>query len=185
MKRLFDITFSIIALFIFALPILVISFLLLFREKHKLIFKQNRAGKDKKTFEIYKFQSMVDGEVTSTGRFLRKSGLDELPQFINVLKGDMSIVGPRALTQSDIERLNWQSDFHNIRWQQRPGITGFGQIYGGQHKKTSWFWDKYYISNQNIFIDFVIVSISFLMNILGKTKVRQIVFPKEKFKVSS
>lgn len=119
---------------------------------------------------------------TKTGRVLRKTGLDELPQFVNVLKGNMSIVGPRALTKYDIERLNWNGDFHSVRWKQKPGITGYAQIYGGQHRKTSWFWDKYYIKNNNIFVNFGIVFISFLMNILGKTRVRQIIFRKKSLK---
>lgn len=176
MKRIFDIVFSIIALIVFLLPILIISVLLLFKEKHNIIFTQHRVGKDKEIFEIFKFQTLVNDKPTTTGKFLRKTGLDELPQFINVLKGDMSIVGPRALTLNDIERLKWNSEFHHIRWNHKPGITGVGQIYGGQHKKTSWFWDIYYIKNQNIVKDLLIIAISFFMNIFGKTKVRQIVF---------
>lgn len=125
---------------------------------------------------------MVDEVPTSTGKLLRKTGLDELPQFINVFMGDMSIVGPRALTNYDIERLNWNDDYHTIRWRQQPGITGYAQIYGGQHRKTSWFWDKYYIKYSNIFVDFKIVFISFLMNIFGKTKIRQIIFRKNSLK---
>jgi lipopolysaccharide/colanic/teichoic acid biosynthesis glycosyltransferase len=125
---------------------------------------------------------MVNEVPTATGKFLRKTGLDELAQFINVLKGDMSIVGPRALTESDIERLGWNDDYHSIRWKLKPGITGFAQIYGGQHRKTSWFWDKYYINKNNVFIDFGLVGISFLMNIFGKTRVRKIIFRKNSLK---
>jgi lipopolysaccharide/colanic/teichoic acid biosynthesis glycosyltransferase len=125
---------------------------------------------------------MVDQIPTQTGQILRKTGLDELPQFLNVLKGDMSIVGPRALTMYDIERLAWNDAYHQIRWQQKPGITGFAQIYGGQHRKTSWFWDKYYIRHNNLMIDFGIVGISFFMNVFGKTKIRKIVFQKNNLK---
>jgi lipopolysaccharide/colanic/teichoic acid biosynthesis glycosyltransferase len=179
LKRLFDITFSFIALFVFSIPAVIISFLLLIGERHSILFKQERIGKDKLPFQILKFQTMVNEIPTKTGKLLRKTGLDELPQFLNVLNGDMSIVGPRALTSYDIERLSWNDDYHTIRWLQRPGITGFAQIYGGQHRKTSWFWDKYYIYNNNVFVDFGIVFISFLMNIFGKTKIRQIIFQKE------
>jgi lipopolysaccharide/colanic/teichoic acid biosynthesis glycosyltransferase len=182
MKRLFDIIFSVIALLIFAIPIIIISLLLIFKERHSVLFKQDRIGKNKQPFQILKFQTMINEIPTNTGKLLRKTGLDELPQFINVLKGDMSIVGPRALTKYDIERLDWNDDYHAARWKSKPGITGFAQIYGGQHRKTSWFWDKYYNSNNNVLIDFGIVGISFLMNIFGKTRVRQIVFQKKNLK---
>lgn len=182
MKRTFDILFSFIALLIFAFPAIIISLLLKIRESHAVFFKQERIGKDKLTFQIFKFQTMVNEVPTKTGKFLRKTGLDELPQFLNVLKGDMSIVGPRALTQFDIERLNWNDNYHLIRWKQKPGITGYAQLYGGQHRKTSWFWDKYYIQNNNVVIDFAIVFISFLMNIFGKTKIRKIIFRKNSLK---
>ncbi|MCL2327431.1 MAG: sugar transferase [Bacteroidetes bacterium] len=182
MKRLFDITFSLIALLIFAMPMLIIALLLTIKERHSILFRQDRTGINKQPFQILKFQTMVDEIPTKTGRLLRKTGLDELPQFLNVLKGDMSIVGPRALTKFDIERLCWNDDFHSIRWRVKPGITGFAQIYGGQHRKTSWFWDRRYIKNNNVFIDFGVVGISFLMNIFGKIRVRQIVFRRKNLK---
>ena len=182
MKRTFDIIFSIIALLVFAIPMIIIAILLLFKERHSLFFKQQRIGINQQPFEILKFQTMIDEIPTQTGKLLRKTGLDELPQFINVLKGDMSIVGPRALTIFDIKRLGWDDPFHQVRWELKPGITGFAQIYGGQHRKTSWFWDKYYIKNNNLLIDFGIIFISFLMNIFGKTKVRKIIFQKSSLK---
>ena len=134
MKRLFDITFSIIALIVFLFPMLVIVLLILLKEKHPVIFRPERIGKNKKPFNILKFQTMVDGIVTPTGKVLRRTGLDELMQFINVLRGDMSIIGPRALMMSDIERLGWNDEFHACRWSIKPGISGFAQIYGGQHR---------------------------------------------------
>ena len=182
MKRLFDIVFSLVALIVFFIPMSLISLLIIFREKHPLFFKQERIGKDKKVFKIFKFQSMADQKITKTGRIIRKTGLDELPQFINVLKGDMSIVGPRALTLFDIERLNWNTDYHTIRWTTKPGITGLAQIYGGQHRLISWFWDVHYIDNHHVVKDFIIVVISFLMNIFGKTPIRRIVFSNQYLK---
>jgi len=178
LKRLFDITFSLIALHVFALPVTIIACLLVFKERHAIFFRQHRLGKNRKTFEILKFQTMVDQVPTTTGLMLRKTGLDELPQFLNVLKGEMSIVGPRALTQYDVERLGWDDEYHESRWTLKPGITGPAQIYGGQHRKTSWFWDKYYIRNNNVVIDLGILGVSFLMNLFGKTKIRKFIFQK-------
>jgi lipopolysaccharide/colanic/teichoic acid biosynthesis glycosyltransferase len=182
MKRLFDITLSLIALIVFAIPVTVIAIILIFRERHPLFFKQERIGRGKKSFMILKFQTMVNNVPTPTGKLLRKTGLDELPQFLNVLKGDMSIVGPRALTLFDICRLGWYDSYHEIRWKLKPGITGFAQIYGGQHRKTSWFWDKQYIKKHNVLIDLGVIAISFLINIFGKTRVRKIVFQKSNLK---
>jgi lipopolysaccharide/colanic/teichoic acid biosynthesis glycosyltransferase len=125
---------------------------------------------------------LVDDKPTKFGALLRKTGLDELPQFVNVLKGQMSIVGPRALTQNDIIRLKWDSEHYVKRWTIKPGITGFAQVYGGQNKKTSWFWDKKYISNHTLFCDFGLLTISFLMNILGKRRVRRVIWKKKALK---
>ena len=176
MKRLFDITFSLLALTVFAFPVILISIVLVLREKHPVIFKQNRIGLNKSIFAIYKFQTMVNEVPTKTGKFLRKTGLDEIPQFINVLKGEMSIVGPRALTDYDIKRLNWNTATYSIRWNVKPGISGFAQIYGGQNKETSWYWDKKYIDHSNIAIDLIVVIISFAMNFIGKRRVRNIIW---------
>jgi len=182
MKRAFDLLFSGIALIVFAIPVGIIVGLLVFREKHAVIFKQQRIGMKKRVFLIWKFQTLVNEIPTKTGTFLRKTGLDELPQFVNVFNGDMSIVGPRALTEFDIDRLRWNDDFHSARWKLKPGITGLAQLYGGQHRKTSWFFDKIYIQRQNLLLDFAIISCSFLMNIFGKTRIRRLIFQRKKLK---
>jgi len=182
MKRIFDIFFALIAFVVFGIPVFFIILALIFIEKHPVLFFQERIGKDKKPFLIFKFQTMVNNEVTRTGRILRKTGLDELPQFLNVLKGDMSIVGPRALMQSDIERFNWQSEYYDLRWEVQPGITGFAQIYGGQGLKTSWFWDKKYIQTHHLLKDFGVICLSFLMNLFGKTRVRRMIWPNKNLK---
>ena len=179
MKRLFDIIFSIIALFIFLIPIVAIAMLQRFMEKHPVFYKQERLGLNKLPFEILKFQTLVDETPTKMGKILRKTGLDELPQFINVLKGEMSIVGPRALTRSEMKRLGWDDEFYSRRWSIKPGITGLAQLYGGQSRKTSWFWDSKYLAKNNLLLDFMIISLSFLVNIIGKTKVRKIIWPSK------
>lgn len=182
MKRIFDILFALIAFVVFLVPVLFIILALVVIERHPILFFQERIGTHKKPFRIFKFQTMVNNEITRTGLLLRKTGLDELPQFLNVIKGDMSIVGPRALMQSDIERFNWQSDYYNIRWNVQPGITGFAQIYGGQGLKTSWFWDKKYIQTHNLLKDFGVICLSFLINIFGKTRIRRMIWPDKNLK---
>ncbi len=182
MKRTFDILFSLIAFIIFLIPVGIILLAMLIFYKHPVIFYQERIGKDKKTFRIYKFQTLVNDKPTKLGALLRKTGLDELAQFINVLKGDMSIVGPRAITNFDIERLGWNTNYHAIRWKIKPGITGFAQIFGGQHRKTSWFWDKKYVQSNNLWIDFIIILLSFLMNVFGKTRIRRIIWSDKHLK---
>jgi lipopolysaccharide/colanic/teichoic acid biosynthesis glycosyltransferase len=182
MKRAIDIVFSGIALLVFAIPAICIACILTWKEKHPVFFKQQRVGKNKRAFEILKFQTMVNHIPTPTGYFLRRTGLDEIPQFINVLRGDMHIVGPRALTKFDIERLGWDDPYYSVRWNVRPGITGMAQLYGGQHKKTSWFWDLHYIKKNDSFIDITIIGVSFLMNMVGKTNVRRLIFQKNNLK---
>lgn len=181
-KRLFDIIFSTVALLIFALPIVVIVLAIKLLEKHPILFLQERIGLNGQLFKIFKFQTMVEMKVTKTGRLLRKTGLDELPQFFNVLIGDMSIVGPRAITTEDKKRFHWETDYYSLRWNLKPGITGFAQLYGGQSLKTSWFWDKKYINNNNLVKDFCIIALSFLMNIFGKTRVRRTIWPNKNLK---
>jgi lipopolysaccharide/colanic/teichoic acid biosynthesis glycosyltransferase len=182
MKRLFDIFFSLVALSVFAIPMCAIAFLLKFVERHPVFFRQERTGRDKKTFAILKFQTLVNNRPTPVGSYLRRTGMDEWAQFFNVLRGDMSIVGPRALTPSDIGRLAWNDTFHAGRWKVKPGISGLAQLYGGQHRKTSWFWDQYYIAHQNLPMDFCIVVASFAMNIFGKIRIRRILFKNRTLK---
>ena len=92
MKRIFDISFSLITLIVFSIPLIIIGFAIIFFYNHPIFFLQDRIGKSKKTFKIYKFQTLIDNKATKLGAILRKTGLDELPQFVNVFKGDMSIV---------------------------------------------------------------------------------------------
>lgn len=173
-KRVFDILFALTALSVFLLPMILIALLLVVKERHSILFIQLRLGAHRQPFRILKFQTMVNGIPTWTGKVLRSTGLDEIPQFINVLKGEMSIVGPRALTEADVIRLGWNDRFHRCRWECAPGITGLAQIFGGQHKKISWFWDSYYRSRNTLAMDLGVIGISFLMNLFGKDRVRRI-----------
>ncbi len=97
-----------------------------------LFFVQERVGLRRKHFFIIKLGSRKDGHVTRFGRFLRKTGLDELPQLVNILKGDMKFIGPRPLTAGDITRLGWDTAEFDLRWSVKPGITGPAQLSNGR-----------------------------------------------------
>ncbi|MCR4420969.1 MAG: sugar transferase [Exilispira sp.] len=139
-KRFFDISFSFMALIVCLPLFLIISLLIVIESGFPIIYKQKRIGKNYKEFTLYKFRSMIkdadkkgalvtaghDPRITKMGRFLRKTKLDELPQFFNVLIGDMSVVGPRP----EVEKYAryYQEDFKYILSKVKPGITDRSSI---------------------------------------------------------
>lgn len=126
-KRIIDIAISFIALIVLSPILLIITITIKIVDKGQVIYKQARTGKNGKNFKIYKFRTMKDGEITKLGKFLRSTSLDELPQFYNVLKGDMSLIGPRPWIPDYYERFNEeQKNRNNIR----PGLVGLAQING-------------------------------------------------------
>ncbi|WP_346931043.1 sugar transferase [Clostridium sp.] len=145
LKRGFDIVFS-IALLIVTSPILIISMLIVFFQDFKNpIFAQNRVGVNNKEFTMYKIRSMVhdaesdgfkwaskdDCRVTTFGKFIRKTRIDELPQLLNVLKGDMSVVGPRPELEFFYRKFEKTIPNFRDRLAVKPGLTGWAQINGG------------------------------------------------------
>jgi lipopolysaccharide/colanic/teichoic acid biosynthesis glycosyltransferase len=166
MKRPFDIIISLIALTIFTPLLFLISIAILVFDGFPVIFVQPRLGKDKEQFNIVKFRTMNVGESKSSenderrqtllGKFLRKSSLDELPVLINVLKGEMSLVGPRPLLIKYSKRFN---SFQNRRHEVLPGITGLAQIKG--RNQISWeekfIYDVQYIDEHNFLLDIKIL----------------------------
>lgn len=176
MKRLFDIVFSIIGLLVFSIPMVTLYVLFKYKEPHPFLFKQIRIGKNKVPFNVLKIQTMVDGQITPIGKKIRETGIDEIPQFINVLKGDMSIVGPRALPYETMESMGWNDAYHAKRWSVRPGITGFAQMYAKHQSKASYLLDCKYIAKSNIVLDFALLCITFLINIFGKNRVLRVLF---------
>ena len=180
-KRIFDIVFTLLAfVFLFSWLFPLIAILIKLDSKGPVFFKQDRWGKDNKKFKCYKFRSMkpeskdvsADGKfqqakqgdprITKLGAFLRKSSLDELPQFINVLKGEMSVVGPRPHAHN--LRTKDEVDSYLVRHWIKPGVTGWAQVngYRGETKTLDQMqkrvdFDIWYIENWSVWLDFKIV----------------------------
>lgn len=143
LKRFFDIILSLVAIIVFSWLLIIIAIAIVVEDKGNILFKQNRIGKNKKEFYIYKFRTMKvstpkdvpthlldnpESYITKIGGFLRKTSLDELPQLFNILKGDMSIVGPRPAlwNQFDLIDLRDKNGSNSVR----PGLTGWAQVNG-------------------------------------------------------
>lgn len=176
-KRILDISVSLVALIVLLIPFLIISLLIKFDSKGPVFFKQVRMGKDDVPFDILKFRSMYETaphqistsqlsnpsqHVTTIGKFLRKTSLDELPQLLNVIKGDMSIVGPRPLILSEKNVLDLRT--RNGASRVLPGITGLAQVNGRDElpddEKAKF--DSYYAANISISLDFKIIMKTFV-----------------------
>ena len=141
-----------------------------------VLFRQQRLGQARRPFRIIKLRTMAAGEVTPIGRMLRDLGVDELPQLINVMRGEMALVGPRALTAEDAERLGWGAAAFDLRWTVPPGITGVAQIAPVRrcHPRTSWRLDRRYVLRRGICGDAAILAASMLVPLLGKRRARQL-----------
>lgn len=156
-------------LLIFSLPLFVfIAIIIIVFSGFPVFYNQKRIGLNKKDFTIHKFRSMKNNEITLIGKIIRKFGIDEFPQLWNIMKGEMNFVGPRPLTNDDIIRLNWTSNYYNQRWTVKPGITGLAQLTNICNKKISWFYDKYYVNNKSFCLDLKILLKSILIPIFGK-----------------
>lgn len=180
-KRIFDICLSIFSLILLAPLFIIIPLLIKFKIGSPVIFKQRRIGKDSVPFTIYKFTSMFhdvdpyspapnsleDERITSIGRFLRRTSLDELPQFINVLKNDMSIVGPRPEMPFLVAK---QNHWERKRLSVKPGMTGVWQTMGRSEfpLQDHLEFDLYYVHNQSLFFDLQIILRTILVVLFGK-----------------
>lgn len=142
-KRIFDIVGSLVAIIVFAIPMLIVAIAIKCESKGPVLFKQNRIGKDKKIFKIWKFRSMyidtdpnspthqlgnANSHITKVGKFIRKTSLDELPQLFNILFGKMSFVAPRPALWNQYDLIEERDKYHanDIK----PGLTGLAQISG-------------------------------------------------------
>jgi len=171
-KRLFDFVAAAVAILVLCPVWLAIAALVWLEDGGSPLFVQSRVGRGRRPFRIYKFRTMTDGGVTRVGHTLRTTGLDELPQLVNVLRGEMSIVGPRPLLQADITRLGWDGAAHAARWLVAPGITGLAQLYAGRGARLSWFLDRRDIETRCLHLDLAIIGLSAVMAIIGKRPVR-------------
>ncbi|MBK7037785.1 MAG: sugar transferase [Bacteroidetes bacterium] len=161
LKRWLDIWFSLLLIILFFPLFILVSIICIVSFKGRILFKQQRVGKDEKIFTIYKFITMRpltnfyskdSDRLTPAGRFLRRSSLDELPQLFNILKGDMSLIGPRPLL---IKYLPYYYDHEKIRHHIRPGLTGLAQVNG--RNNASWderlSYDCKYVKNLSFTMD--------------------------------
>jgi lipopolysaccharide/colanic/teichoic acid biosynthesis glycosyltransferase len=138
-----------------------------------LIFCQERLGYRRRLFSILKIRTMRDGRTTRVGRVLRATGLDEIPQFVNILAGDMSAVGPRPLTESDVQRLGWKGPEFDFRWEEKPGLTGLAQLVGAPSTQDSLALDRRYTARWNPLLDCQLIALSFAVNVFGKSRVQR------------
>ena len=167
-KRIFDIICALAAIIVFSWLYIIVAILVRIKLGSPVLFKQERPGKDEKIFTLYKFRTMTDKKdengnllpdderLTKFGRMLRKTSLDELPEAFNILKGDMSVVGPRPLL---VEYLPYYTENERQRHNVRPGLTGLAQING--RNAVTWeekfSWDIKYVHNVTFFGDIKII----------------------------
>lgn len=187
-KRIIDIIVSLIIIIITLPAIVISSIAIVLESKGGIFFKQDRCGINGKVFKIYKFRSMKkdaekntgpvwsqkdDPRITKVGKFIRKVRIDEIPQMLNVLKGEMSIVGPRPERPFFVEKLSEEIPYYKRRLKVRPGITGWAQV---KHKydetiedvKIKLRYDLFYIENMSLRMDFKILFRTVFVVLLGK-----------------
>lgn len=187
LKRLADIVLSLMAIVLLSPIFIIVAIVIRFDSKGKVIFGHERIGKDMNKFKIYKFRTMHenseeifnnfteeqkkeyyinfklenDPRITRIGEFLRKTSLDELPQLINIVKGDMSIVGPRPIVEKEIEKYG---EYAEIVFSVMPGLTGYWQANG--RSDTTYDervkMDMYYIRNKSVLMDIKIIFKTFV-----------------------
>lgn len=167
-KRLLDVILSVIGLIILSPILLITAIAIKLESKGPVIFQQDRLGLNGQAFKIYKFRSMCVGaekdgvyetkgdmRVTKVGRIIRKTSIDELPQFVNIIKGDMSIIGPRPTLTYHPWPIEKYTNEQRKRFNVRPGVTGWAQING--RKDVPWDkrieYDVWYVDNLSIGLD--------------------------------
>ena len=189
-KRLLDIILSVIGIVVLSPLLIIISICIKITSKGPVIFKQKRIGKDGKVFDIYKFRSMIvgaenmgtgvyskkgDNRITKVGKVIRATSIDELPQLFNILKGEMSFIGPRPVLTYHPWKYEEYTEEQLKRFVVRPGITGWAQIHGRKdvewHKRIEL--DVYYVENISFKLDLKIFFKTIYQVILMKDNVNK------------
>ena len=185
-KRIVDIGGSIFAIILFSPIMLITAIAIKLTSPGPLIYKQERVGLHNQTFQMYKFRSMEvqdpsiekkgwtiknDPRVTPIGKIIRSTSIDELPQLFNILKGDMSLVGPRPERPFFVEKFREEIPRYMVKHQVRPGLTGWAQINGYRgdtsiRKRIEH--DLYYIENWTLGLDFKIIFLTFFKGFINK-----------------
>ena len=173
--RAFDVVGAVGGLLFFGPIMAAIALAIALDDGRPILFRQARLGRHRRRFEILKFRSMRDGRITRVGHVLRASGLDELPQFLNILRGELSAVGPRPVTADDASRYARFPDAA-MRWSVNPGLTGLAQL-AGTTLEESVELDCAYVRDRSVLLDCRLIAMSFVVNVLGKSRARRLFFP--------
>ena len=184
LKRVFDIFFSFLGVLILAVLYPFIAFAVKIDSSGPVLFIQRRLGGKRKPFDFYKFRTMISSEkekdewrvdekkfVTRAGKFLRNTHLDELPQFLNILKGDLSFIGPRPEWEKLAKIFEKETPFYFLRYQVKPGFAGWAQInlppsFSAEEAKEKFQYDLYYIKHRSFLFD-IIIFLKSLRKIFG------------------
>ena len=185
-KRLIDIIGALAGIIVFSPIMLIVAIIIKLTSKGPIIFSQERVGLHNRAFKMYKFRSMKlqapqaekvawttphDPRVTGIGKFIRKTSIDETPQFFNILKGDMSLIGPRPERPYYVEKFKEEIPQYMIKHQVRPGLTGWAQVNGYRgdtsiEKRIEY--DLYYIENWTIGLDLKILFLTVFKGFINK-----------------
>lgn len=189
-KRVIDIIGALILLPFVLLEIIILAPFIWFSDKGPIFYNAKRAGKDYKPFKMFKLRSMYvnspdlknpdgstfnsdnDPRVTPIGRFLRKTSLDEVPQFLNILLGDMSFIGPRPKLYVGEEVYNGFSDEYKKSFEVKPGVTGYAQAYyrNSITQDEKFHWDAYYADHISFWMDVKII-LQTVISVLGRKNI--------------
>lgn len=196
LKRAFDFVFASLALFL-SLPLwLVFGLVIKLEDGGPILYRQKRWGRDKKSIDVYKFRTMIvnadkefrpiqaqedDPRITRVGKFLRATSLDELPQILNIWKGEMSWVGPRALPMNEVQVKEENGHIpdeailgFDLRCKVRPGLTGLAQVCASRDvpRRHKFKYDVIYIQKQSLWLDLKLIVLSFWITFRGKWESR-------------